>query len=137
MRNFLLVLATLVLAAAVAAGLAAPARAGTMRDFDAALFRTLQEQDKPVVVYVHAPWCSVCRAQSTIIERALGTPAYRELTVLKVDFDQQSSIWKSFGADRQSTLIGFRGKRETARLVSETASGKVLAVLASTVRTVK
>ena len=130
MRRELLILAAL----AAPAAIVAPAQAGTVRDYDATAFQALQARNKPVLIFVHAPWCPVCRAQTKTIEAALATPAYRDLTVMKIDFDTRKGDWQRFGATQQSTLIGFHGRRETGRVAHDTDPAKVMAVLASTLR---
>ncbi|MBX9796797.1 thioredoxin family protein [Sphingomonas sp.] len=122
--------------AAIAAPIAivAPAQAGTVRSYNAAEFNALQAQGKPVLIFVHAPWCPVCRAQTKTIDEVLQDPAYRDLTVMKIDFDTGKADWQRFGATQQSTLIGFHGRRETSRLAHDTDPAKVKAVLASTLR---
>ncbi len=112
----------------------APAQAGTVRAYDPAAFEALQAQGKPVLIFVHAPWCPVCRAQSKTIDEALADPSNRDLTVMKIDFDTGKALWQRFGATQQSTIIGFHGRRETARLAHDTDPTKVRAVIASTLR---
>ena len=53
---------------------------------------------------------------------------------MKVDFDTQKAVWSKFGATQQSTLIGFHGRRETARLSHNKDTEKIEALLASTLR---
>jgi thioredoxin 1 len=51
------------------------------------------------------------------------------LQVFRIDYDTQKPLWQKFGATMQSTLIGFRGKRETGRIAHETNDAKVSAVI--------
>ena len=104
--------------------MAAPAGAGEIRHFDQADFQSLQAKNAPAVVFVHASWCPICRAQETTINKLLSTAAYRNVTVLTIDYDTQ----------KQSTLIAFRGRRETARLAYDADPQKVTALLASTLQ---
>ena len=120
--------------AAAALMMAAPASAGEIRHFTRANFQTLQTKDAPTIVFVHADWCPICRAQETTINKLLSTPAYRNVTVLRIDFDTEKPVWTSFGVQKQSTLIGFHGRRETARLSYDADPEKVTAVVASTLR---
>lgn len=124
----------LILAAMSPPMIVAPAQAAVVRDYDAAAFQALQAQNKPVLIFVHAPWCPVCRAQTKTIDAALATPTYRDLTVMKIDFDTRKADWQHFGATQQSTLIGFHGRRETGRVAHDTDPAKVMTVLASTLR---
>ena len=120
--------------AASAAVLAVPAHAGAIRPYNAAVFHALQASNAPAIVFVHASWCPICRAQQKTISKLLSTPEYRGVTVLTIDYDTQKPLWTSFGAQKQSTLIGFHGRRETARLAYDADPGKVTAILASTLR---
>ena len=117
-----------------AIAMAAPASAGQIRPFDRATFQVLETRNASTVVFVHASWCPICRAQETTIKRLLVTPAYRNVTVLTIDYDTQKPLWTSFGAQKQSTLIGFHGRRESARLAYDADPQKVTALVASTLR---
>lgn len=119
---------------AVMVAIAAPAHSAEIRPFDKAALEKVQARNAPVVIFVHATWCPICRAQEETISHLLATPRYKDLTVLRVDYDSQKSIWSRFGVTKQSTLIGFHGKRETARLSYDSDPAKVTAVLASTLR---
>jgi hypothetical protein len=120
--------------AAAAIVMAVPANAGEIRHFDRVVFQALQAKNEPTIVFVHASWCPICRAQEKTISALLSTPEYRGVTVFTIDYDTQKPLWTSFGAQKQSTLIGFHGRRETARLAYNADPGKVTAVVASTLR---
>jgi thioredoxin-like negative regulator of GroEL len=120
--------------AGAAIALASPANAGGFRSFDRAAFQALQSKNAPTIVFVHASWCPICRAQEATINKLLATPTYRGVTVLTIDYDTQKPIWTSFGAQKQSTLIAFHGRRETARLAYNADPQKVTALVASTLR---
>jgi len=124
-----------IFAAAIAVAVAAqPATAGTIRPFDQSAFAHAQAAGQPSLIFVHAPWCPTCRAQSKAIDAVINQPRFAHLTIFTVDFDTQQPIWHKFGATRQSTLIGYHGQRPTARVVGETDPARVAAVLASTVK---
>lgn len=120
--------------AAAAAIVAVPANAGLIQKFDGATFHALQSRNAPTIVFVHASWCPICRAQEKTISKLITTPEYRNVTVLTIDYDTQKPLWTSFGAQKQSTLIGFHGRRETARLAYDADPQKVTALVASTLR---
>jgi len=120
--------------AALAIAFAAPAQAGSVSGFRTQTFEALQARHRPVVLFVHAPWCPICRAQEKTITRLLATPKYRDVTVLTIDFDSQKALWSRFGVRQQSTLIGFRGSMETGRLSFDADPTRVTAVLDSTLR---
>lgn len=116
-----------------AAPAAAVAPAPAVRPFDQAAFDAAQQADRPVLVWVHAPWCPVCREQAKTIARVTAAPEYRDMQVFRIDYDTQKPMWRKFGATMQSTLIAFHGRRETARIAHETDDGKVTAVIRSAV----
>ena len=118
-----------VVAAAPAAAQAAP----TVQPYNQAAFDAAQRAGKPILVWVHAPWCPVCRAQARTIASVTAAPAYREMVVFRIDFDTQRPLWQRFGATQQSTLIAFRGARETDRIAHETDEGKLSAVIRSAI----
>jgi len=120
--------------AAVAVAISAPVAAAGIGEFKTSTFEALQAQNKPAVIFVHAPWCPVCRAQEQTIRSLLATPKYKSVTVLTIDYDTQKAVWSKFGARQQATLIGFRGKKETGRIAFETDPARVTAVLSSTLR---
>lgn len=111
--------------------IAVPAHAGEIRKFDAAEFKSIQAQNGSAVIWVHAPWCPVCKAQEVTIRKLLASGAYKNVDVLTIDFDSQKELWSSFKATQQSTLIGFHGRRETSRLAYNADPAKVTAVFAS------
>lgn len=92
-------------------------------------FDALQQQGKPVLVWTHADWCSVCRTQGKVLDALLPRPELQGLSVLKVDFDEQKSVMRSLRANRQSTFILFRGGKEIARSLGETQQAAVLGFL--------
>jgi thioredoxin-like negative regulator of GroEL len=125
--------AILPIALAVAA-VSTPATAGEIRAFDAGTFGARQARNEPTIIFVHADWCPICRAQEQTIRKLIATTKYKEVSVLRIDYDTQKALWRKFGAKQQSTLIAFHGQRETARLAYNSDPEKVTAVLASALR---
>lgn len=120
------------------AALAAPATSSMMmaatpsiEAFDQARFDAAQAADKPILVWVHAPWCPVCREQEKLIKQVAMQPAYRDLVILRIDYDTQKPLWQKFGATQQSTLIAFHGRRETGRSAHETQAAVLEPVIRS------
>lgn len=102
--------------------------------FDPDRFAAAQKEGRPILVEITAPWCPTCRAQQPIIERLTAAPDYNGLVIFRVDFDSQKDAVRHFGARSQSTLIAFRGSRETARSVGDTDETSIAALLRSTAR---
>lgn len=98
-----------------------PALAADEYPFSAARFAKVSAAHKPVLVDISASWCPVCKVQKSAIEHALLTnPAFTNLVILDVDFDNQKDAVRGFNATAQSTLIFFRDGKEKARLVGVT-----------------
>lgn len=114
------------------AAIAVPASAAERRAFDQAAFAAAQAKGKPTIVEVHAPWCPVCASQNKTIDKLTANNAYPDLVIFRIDFDTQKPVWQKFGAQKQSTLIAFRGKKETSRIAYQTDEAKIAALLAST-----
>ena len=136
MRHISSLAALAVFAASVPAVMApapAVAAAPAVRPFDQAAFTAAQRAGRPILVWVHAPWCPVCREQAKTIARVTADPAYRNMQVFRIDYDTQKPLWQQFGATMQSTVIGFHGRRETGRIAHETDDAKVSAVIHSAI----
>jgi len=98
----------------------APAIAGTRVDYTPAAFEAAQKAGKPILVEVHATWCPTCKAQTPILSQLEADPRFAKLAVFHVDFDSQKDALRKFGAQKQSTLIVFKGATETGRSVGAT-----------------
>ena len=118
--------------AALVASLAVPAAAATEKPFDRAAFAAAQAAGQPILVDVAAWWCPVCASQGGTLKQAFADPRYDKLIVFKINYDKQKPEWKSFGVQKQATLIAFRGKQEVGRLAFVTDKVKINALLAST-----
>lgn len=127
--------ARLVSAAVLAAGafVAGPASAAEFRSFDRAAFTAAQAQGKPILVEVAAWWCPVCHSQEGTVKRTVAASDYDKLIVFKINYDRQKDEWKSFGVDKQGTLIGFHGTHEVGRIRFRTDKTEIANLLATTV----
>jgi len=124
---------TLVAAGAfVAASIAAQAFESTK--YNADTFKAAQANGAAVLVHVTAPWCPTCTAQHAVLQDLSSKPEYAKVMVVDVDFDTQKGVWKSLNATAQSTLIAFKGKDETGRLVGATASSDIEKLVQSTLK---
>ncbi len=90
-----------------------------------------QQDGKRVLVHVWASWCPECKAQTPIIEGLLKKPENGNVVFLRLNFDTQVADWKALGARSQSTLIMYKGIKETARLVGDTRPEAIAALVAS------
>lgn len=126
--KFLVMLAVMATSAIAAI---APAQAAEVRPFDARAFAQAQKQGRPILVDVFADWCPTCKAQAPVIERIAKSPWASKMIVFRLNFDTQKAAWKQLGVRRQSTLIAFRGPRETGRLVGDTDPARIEALIRS------
>ncbi len=115
-------LAALAWSASVSAGL------GTA--FDAASFEAAQRSGSPLLVAIHADWCTTCRAQERVISELLHEPRFAAVKVLRVDFDAQADVVRRFGAHDRSTLIVFKKGKEVGRSLGETRREAIADLLA-------
>jgi thioredoxin 1 len=93
--------------------------------FTPAAFAAAQAAGKPIIVEVSAPWCPTCKVQAPIIKSLTGKPEFKNVTILKVDFDSQKDVLQSLNVSRQSTLIAFKGKTETSRSIGDTTAAGI------------
>src|SRR5215469_9542114 len=101
-------------------------------NFDRVQFNAAQQAGRPILVDIRASWCPTCAAQEPIIERLAALPEYKDLLILRVDFDSQKDVVRIFSARSQSTLIAFRGTRETGRSVGDTDPDSITKLFRST-----
>jgi thioredoxin 1 len=89
-----------------------------------------QAAGKSVALHFHAEWCGSCKVQAMVFDtlRKEGKP---EVTVLVVDYDKAQAIKSRFGVRTQSTIIVFKGAKETARLSGETRESRIRQALDS------
>ena len=110
------------------------ASAGEIKPFSQAEFDRLTQAGQPVVVAVSATWCPTCKAQKPILETLMKQPAYKDVTLLTVDFDSEKSTVRAFKVSMQSTLVGFKGTQEVARSVGDTTEAGIEGLIQKTTR---
>jgi thioredoxin 1 len=120
------------LIAAPATTVHVPAFATETRTYDPATFVAAQKAGKPIFVDIHASWCPICAKQKPILSELMADPKFKNLVYFVVDFDSQKDAVRFFGAHMQSTLIAFKGERETGRSVGDTDRSSIAALLNKT-----
>jgi thiol-disulfide isomerase/thioredoxin len=99
--------------------------------FDASAFTASQAAGKTILVQIHADWCPQCAAQRPIIADLIKTGRFKDMVIYNIDFDTQKDLVRKFNAQRQSTLIVYKGATETGRSVGATQAGPITELLAS------
>jgi thioredoxin 1 len=97
--------------------------------FDQKTFDRLNSDGKPILVAVHADWCTTCKAQEQVLSSLVQRPGFRSLSLLRVDFDSQKDMLRAFHVIDRSTLIVFRGGKEVGRLTGATSTPVIEALL--------
>ncbi|MDE3175166.1 MAG: thioredoxin family protein [Pseudomonadota bacterium] len=121
-----------VFAFGLTAAFALPARAAEEIPYTAAAFDAARDAGKSIVVVVHAGWCPTCRAQKPILAKLEDDPMFKQVVVFHVDFDSQKDALRRFGVRMQSTLIAFKGAKETSRSVGDTQDQSIASLFFAT-----
>lgn len=114
--------------------IAALAMAGEIKPYSPQTFDSLTAAGKPVVLDISATWCPTCAAQKPIVDGLMKQPAYKDVTLLTIDFDAEKATLKRFKVTSQSTLVAFKGAKEVARSVGDTTPAGLEGLVAKTVR---
>ena len=88
-------------------------------------FDKLIKEGKPVVLHVHAKWCSTCATQDPILNSLMKTPEFKNITFYNVDFDTSKDLLKTLKVSRQSAIIVFKQGKEQARSLGDTKESSI------------
>jgi thioredoxin 1 len=97
--------------------------------YDAKVFAEALAAGKPILVHITAPWCGQCKAQKPIVAALAARLEYATLTIFDLDFDTQKDALRDLKVQKQSTLVIYTGKAETARAVGITRPEAIEALL--------
>lgn len=97
--------------------------------FTQARLDALNRAGQPVLVAIHADWCSTCKTQEKILQEFLPQPEFNRIKMLRVDFDRQKDVVRSFGVQYQSTLIVFKNGREVGRSTADQSPVRIAELL--------
>ncbi|WP_295990035.1 thioredoxin family protein [Rugamonas sp.] len=114
------------------ASLASISMAGEIKPYDQAAFDQLAIAGKPVVLSIYATWCTTCKAQKPIEDELMHAPAYRDLTMMTIDFDAAKPLLAKYHVAMQSTLIAFKAGKEVGRSVGDTTHAGIAALFKKT-----
>src|SRR5690606_7660295 len=93
-------------------------------------FAKAQQEGKPILVDIFAAWCPVCRVQRSIVEDLVLSERFKDFEYFEVDFDRQKDVVRQLKAQKQSTLIVYKGSNEVGRSVGDTDRGSIETLLA-------
>lgn len=71
----------------------------------------LLKQGKPVLLHIHASWCPTCKAQQDILDELMPMAEFKDLTVLRADFDKETKLLRTYKVRNQSTFIVFKNSK--------------------------
>ena len=109
-----------------------PASAAEWKDFTAEEFAAAQAANKLILIDVFAAWCPTCRAQNAILVPLVRQPKFKDMVVLKIQFDTQKDDLRALNVRAQSTLIVFKGKKELDRSAGDTSEISIEGMLDKT-----
>ncbi|GAA4030475.1 thioredoxin family protein [Actimicrobium antarcticum] len=113
--------------------LASIAMAGDIKPFSQQEFDQLTKEGKPVVLDISATWCPTCKQQKPIIDGLMKQPAYKDVTLMTIDFDSAKPTLKAFKVNMQSTLVAFKGEKEVGRTIGDTTPAGIEGLVKKTV----
>jgi thioredoxin 1 len=123
-RAFRFALAMASIITVVAGGTLGASQAGSMvqtgqmndfKPYTAEAVKAAMDEGKTTLLFFHAPWCPVCKAQEPKVKAHLNG-AHKNVVAFKVDYDSNLALRKELKVDKQSTLILYQGMKEVARL---------------------
>lgn len=104
------------------------AEAFDIRPYDKATADKMIAAGKPVVIHVYASWCLQCHMQASILDTLKTAGTYDKITFFRVDYDGQKEIVSALNCPR-STVIAYKGGKETARMSWGMTEASVVDVL--------
>jgi thiol-disulfide isomerase/thioredoxin len=97
------------------------AQALTIDDYSPAAIKKAEAAGQSYALAFHADWCPTCKQQAKVFEQLKADPALKNVTVYNVDYDGETDLKKALKVRGQSTVIAYKGAKETARSVADTS----------------
>ena len=97
--------------------------------FNQVQYDSMLAAGKPVAVVFHADWCPTCRAQAPLLKELTQTSELKSLTLFVANFDTEKALKQSLGVTKQSTVVVFKGGKESARSTGDTQQASLAALL--------
>lgn len=104
---------------AVLGALSSAARAdGFFEVYEAASFTKAMQSNRPVLVHVHATWCSTCLVQARVLNELLTENMFKTAQPIMVDYDKDLDFKTAYKAPNRSTIILYKNGKEIVRVGS-------------------
>ena len=91
--------------------------------------KEVMSSEIPVVLDFWATWCGPCRMQGALIDQKI-VPEHPEITVLKVNVDEEPALAARFGVMSIPTLILYKDGQMLEQIVGLTKPDEILSKLA-------
>lgn len=85
----------------------------------------IESKGKSAVIAVYADWCPSCKSQDKVLIDLMKDPQYKNVVFYQVNFDTQKDLLKALKVRSQSTIIVFKGGKETARGTGDTKESTI------------
>lgn len=85
---------------------------------------------KPSVLFFHASWCPVCKADNDLLTKWYSTKTY-PLTVYKVDYDTEKDLKKKYGVTYQHTYVLIDGTGKAVKTLRGPTDAQLQALIAT------
>ena len=92
-------------------------------------FDKLNKEGKPIVLHIHAKWCSTCATQDPILNSLMKVNEFKNLTFFNVDYDTSKDLLKTLRVSRQSAIIVFKQGKEQGRSLGDTQENSIKQLL--------
>ncbi|SIR99340.1 thioredoxin [Williamsia sterculiae] len=102
--------------------------ANTVAVTDATFANDVLQSEKPVLVDFWATWCHPCKIVAPVLEEIAGSHG-DQLTIAKVDVDQNPGVARDFQIMSIPTMILFQGGKPTKTIVGAKSKAALLSEL--------
>ncbi len=94
-------------------------------------FEQAQAESKPVIVHVHADWCSTCAKQVPALSKILNDPSLAGVEALRVNYDKDRDFLMMNRIPNQSVILVFKNGKEVLRMNGVTDATQMLTKIKS------